>query len=147
MSCQFRWRAIRPASQLLVCALVALGCGGPKRKPVFTTEGKVLLADGTPAINVTVFLHPPSSDPDPVRPLGVTDERGMFKLTSYDANDGAPAGEYVVTLIYEPLDSPLFRKKVKKVEIPAAYTKPDASPLRAKVEARAGNVLDAIKLP
>lgn len=147
MTCQLRWRARWPASKLLVCVLVAIGCGGPKRKPVFTTEGKVLLADGTPAINVTVFLHPPSSEPEPVRPLGVTDENGAFKLTTYDANDGAPAGEYVITLMYEPLDSPLFRKKVKKVLIPATYTKPDATPLRAKVEARPDNVLDTIKLP
>jgi hypothetical protein len=141
------WRAVRPACLLVACALLALGCGGPKRKPVFTTEGKILQANGSPAVNVTVFLHPPASDPDPLRPLGVTDESGTFKLTTYDANDGAPAGEYVVTLMYEPLDSPLFRKKVKKPDIPAAYTKPDTSPLRAKVEARPGNVLEPIKLP
>lgn len=147
MPTQLPWRAIRPAGLFIVCALISAGCGGPKRKPVFTTEGKVLLANGSPAVNVTVFLHPPSSEQDPVRPLGVTDENGVFKLTTYDANDGAPAGEYVVTLMYEPLDSPLFRKKVKKVEIPPDFIKPETSPIRAKVEARPGNVLDPIKLP
>jgi len=124
-----------------------MGCGGPKRKPVFTTEGKVLLANGSPAVNVTVFLHPSSSEPDPVRPLGVTDENGVFRLTTYDANDGAPAGDYVVTLMYEPLDSPLLRKKAKKVEIPPSYIKAESSPVHVKVEARPGNVLDPIKLP
>jgi hypothetical protein len=147
MPLRLLWRAARPAGLFIACALLVTGCGGPKRKPVFTTEGKVLLSNGSPAVNVTVFLHPPATDPDPLRPIGVTDETGTFKLTSYDANDGAPAGEYVVTLMYEPLDSPLFRKKVKKPEIPVAYTKTDSSPLRAKVEARPGNVLEPIKLP
>ena len=147
MSSPQLWRAIRPAGLLVACALVSFGCGGPKRKPVFATEGKVLLANGSPAVNVTVFLHPPSSEPDPVRPLGVTDETGSFRLTTYEANDGAPAGDYVITLMYEPLDSPLLRKKAKKVDIPDAYTKPEASPLRAKVEAHPGNVLQTIKLP
>jgi hypothetical protein len=131
---------------LAVAVALTLGCGGPKRKPAYTTEGKVLI-DGEPAANVTVFLHPPASDPAPVRPLGVTDANGVFKLTSYNAYDGAPEGEYVVTLMYEPLDSPFLRKKGKKPNIPDKYTKAGDSPLRARVEPHPGNVLEPIKLP
>jgi hypothetical protein len=135
------------AGLLLAPALLgAAGCGGPKRKPVFTTKGTVLL-DGKPVANVTVFLHPPAGEPDPVRPLGMTDAEGVFKLTTYEAHDGAPAGDYVVTLMYEPLDSPLVRRKGKKPEIPAKYTTPETSPLRATVQPRPDNVLDPINLP
>ena len=77
----------------------------------------------------------------------MTDTTGAFKLTTYDANDGAPAGEYVVTVVYEPSDSPLMRPKGKKPEVPATYAKPESSPLRAKVEAHPGNVLEPFKIP
>ncbi|MBY0458149.1 MAG: carboxypeptidase-like regulatory domain-containing protein [Gemmataceae bacterium] len=128
---------------ILLVALTALcGCGdGSNRKPLFPTEGKLLIK-GQPAGGVTVFLH--STDPnetEPTRPFATTNPDGTFTVTTVTANDGAPAGEYVVTLLYEPLDSPLTRAKGKPPSIDKKYANPKTSPLRAVIEAKAQNTL------
>jgi len=41
---------------LLFLALAPAGCGGPKVKPVYPTEGKLLI-NGQPVGNVTVIFH------------------------------------------------------------------------------------------
>jgi hypothetical protein len=132
---------------LLAGLAVLAGCGGKGRTPVYPAEGQLLIG-GKPAVNVFVMLTPVDGGPDSLRPSATTDLEGKFKLTTYDAYDGAPAGEYVVTLLYDPVDSPLSRPKGKPPQIPADYTKVESSPLRAKVEATpAGTVLQPFKLP
>lgn len=88
---------------LAALALVALGlasCGkADGRKPTFPVTGRVLLADGRPAEHATVVLHPVGdTGPDVAKPRGKVAADGSFTLTTYDANDGAPAGEYRVTV-------------------------------------------------
>ena len=132
---------------LFVLALSALSCSGPKRKQTYPAEG-TLLINGHPAGGVTVFLY--STDPsetEPTRPFATTNPDGTFVLTTSAANDGAPAGEYIVTLLYEPLDSPLARAKGKPPTFDKKYGDPKTSPLRATIEAKPGNVLQPIKLP
>ena len=69
--------------------------GRQPRKPTFAVSGKVL--DGTkPLANVAVVFHPVGDDGP--KPRGKTDADGAFSLTTYDTADGAPAGEYRVTL-------------------------------------------------
>lgn len=142
----------RPARRACLLALAALSlaapsCGdGPKRKPTFPTEGKLLL-NGKAYGGITVFFY--STDPsetEPTRPFGVTNADGTFALTTSAQNDGAPAGEYAVTLLYEPLDSPLMRaaKGPKPPPIDKKFADPKTTPLRAKVEARDKNVLDPL---
>lgn len=128
---------------LVGLALSVAGCeSGPKRKPTFPVEGK-LLVNGKPAGGVTVFFY--STDPnetEPTRPFATTKPDGTFVLTTSADGDGAPAGEYTVTLLYEPLDSPLSRAKGKPPTFDKKYAIPATSPLRAKVEAKSKNVLD-----
>ena len=88
---------------LVAAALLALGvtsCDQSNgREPTFPVTGKVLLPDGRPAAHATVVLHPVGGpDPAPVRPRGKVEADGTFKLTTYDGHDGAPAGEYRVTV-------------------------------------------------
>ncbi len=69
------------------------------RKPTFPVTGKVLLSNGKPAENASIVFHPiGESGPDIVRPRGKVGPDGSFKSTTYDTDDGAPAGEYQVTL-------------------------------------------------
>jgi hypothetical protein len=128
-------------------ALVAASCGGPKRKPTYPTEGTLLIG-GKPAGGVTVFLY--STDPaetEPTRPYATTNPDGTFSLTTSAANDGAPEGEYVVTVIYEPLDSPLARaKRAKPPPFDKKYSDPKSSPLRVRVEKKPKNVLEPLDL-
>lgn len=81
--------------------LMALGCGTKEqRKPVFPVRGSVLVA-GKPAVNALVIFHP-LTDPDPkaMKPNGEVDADGKFTLNTYTAGDGAPAGEYAVTVLW-----------------------------------------------
>ena len=85
---------------LAVLALVALcpACSS-NRKPVNKVRGQVLV-DGRPAAQAQVLLHPTGSAADELRPAGKTDEQGYFTLTSYVNGDGAPEGDYAVTVTW-----------------------------------------------
>jgi hypothetical protein len=78
--------------------MAAASCGGkyPKAYPV---SGKVLV-NGQPAKDCQVTLVRTGGPdlPMPVTPNGVTDEKGEFRLTTYAVDDGAPEGDYVVTI-------------------------------------------------
>ncbi len=87
----------------LVLATFALGLAtcspGEARKPTFPVSGKVVLPDGQPAENAQVVFHPASgADAGVPKPHGKVGADGTYKLTTYDTNDGAPAGEYRVTV-------------------------------------------------
>lgn len=69
------------------------------RKPTFPVSGRVLLPDGKPAEHALVVLHPVGDAGEGVgKPHGKVGADGTFKLTTYAADDGAPAGEYRVTV-------------------------------------------------
>jgi hypothetical protein len=116
--------------------LLAVGlssCGlTDTRKPTFAVTGKVV-DHGKPVPHATVVFHPADdAGPDAVKPRGTTTADGTFTLTTYDGNDGAPAGEYRVTveqwLAGRPDEGPSSR-------LPAKYAKPESSGLTATVGA------------
>jgi len=91
----------RLTALLSVLALVAVtGCSKPKaeRLQVFPVSGK-FTASGKATPGALVVLHPQDAAvPDTVRPSGVVESDGSFKLTTYDQFDGAPPGNYNVTV-------------------------------------------------
>src|SRR5207249_8533874 len=92
---------MRMTFTLLFSALVALsvvGCGSDGRKPVYPAKGQVLVT-GKPAQYAQVALHPLNpADKDAPHPTANVGPDGTFVLTTYQAQDGAPAGEYAVTV-------------------------------------------------
>ncbi|MDY3553327.1 DUF4198 domain-containing protein [Gemmata sp. JC717] len=136
----------RPAI-IAVAALLIASCGGPSRKPTYPTQGKLLI-NGQPAAGVTVFLHSlDATETEPTRPFATTKPDGTFSLTTTAADDGAPAGEYVVTLLYEPLESPLMRaNKGKPPTFDKKYSDPKASPLRVTIQAKPSNELPPLEV-
>lgn len=82
-------------------ALVVSGCGKQEsRVPVYPVSGKVLVG-GKPVSGVLVVLHATDgSQPAPAKPNAKTGADGTFRLSSYDPQDGAPAGEYAITLFW-----------------------------------------------
>ena len=80
-------------------ALLPTACRDDKgHKPTFAVAGKVTL-DGKPAEHATVVFHPVGvSGPEAVKPRGTVKTDGTFALTTYDGDDGAPAGAYLVTV-------------------------------------------------
>jgi len=84
-------------------ALLGLAsCGSPAAQtaiPVHPTAGRLLTAAGKPAAGATVSFHPVGrAEALPFTPFGDVDADGNFRLTSYQSGDGAPAGDYDVTV-------------------------------------------------
>ncbi len=89
--------ALRVAVALVLVGLAA--CGGRTVPKVYPVKGKVLV-NGQPAKECQITFHrtTPGDPSFPATPGGLTDENGVFQITSYQANDGAAEGEYVVTI-------------------------------------------------
>ncbi len=93
-------RAIRtPALTFLLSAFFVCGCGG--KYDTYPVSGKVTLSDGTPVdgVQVTFECREPA-----LTAVAVTDEQGNYSLGTVGAADGAPAGEYRVTVVELPND-------------------------------------------
>src|SRR5262245_29784439 len=87
-----------------VFLIAAAGCGQSEtgRQRVFPATGKISFKGQAPA-GASVVLFPKSgaaktAEADFVCPRGRVQSDGTFALTSYKADDGAPAGEYAVTV-------------------------------------------------
>lgn len=93
---------IRFISLLLSFSLSLLlslpGCGGnsgPTRHPV---QGKVLY-ENQPLAEAMVVFHPLFAPEDKLpQPIAHTDAEGRFVLTTLKSGDGAPEGEYAITV-------------------------------------------------
>ena len=99
-----RFYKIRCQASLVVLMLVMLGCSDvdPNLKPVFPVQGAVYFK-GSPAEGAMVTFHPlplESGQLVAVRSRGTVSENGQFKLTTYNTDDGAPEGDYAVTIYW-----------------------------------------------
>jgi hypothetical protein len=124
---------------LLVLALMALvfftGCDKPKEQvPVVPVSGK-LTVNGKPAAGALVVLHPASGGlPTDVRPNAYAGKDGSFQLNTYAKGDGAPVGDYVVTVEWRQLE----KKQGQEPQLgpnlaPKEYAKFNTSKLKASV--------------
>ena len=144
----------RPASSLrrllpfvAVLALVALclACSSG-RKPVYKVHGQVLV-DGKPAAQAQVLLHPTESGTDELRPAGQTDDQGNFQLTSFVNGDGAPEGDYAVTVTWFRIrrDGSQAGDVVRYNALPQRYAVVQTSQLRVTVN-KGDNELTPLQL-
>ncbi|MDG3006703.1 hypothetical protein [Paludisphaera mucosa] len=91
-------RRLRPA---LLATAVFAGCGEPQDgPPIHPVSGRVLV-DGAPAVGAEVVFHstqtlgtvtPP--------PTAIVEPDGAFRPSTRTAGDGAPAGEYRLTVVW-----------------------------------------------
>ena len=78
-----------------ILASSLFGCSGASdAKPVYEVSGKVTFGGG-PVAKATVMFSP--LDKQPVA-TGITDNAGVYRLTTYDSFDGAAAGKYEVLI-------------------------------------------------
>jgi hypothetical protein len=126
-------RPAAAATGLIALALVLSGCTKSDRKPVFPAGGTLTIA-GKPAVGVFVVYIPVKAEDDtPPRATALTQADGSYKLTTYETGDGAPAGDFKITLLYERLSSPFLKKSEPAPKIDTKYLKPNSTPLRAAV--------------
>ncbi len=125
-------RSALPALALI--SLIFVGCGGGEyRTSTHTVRGK--LTDGLkPVAHAQVVFHPVGGSAETPKPRGKTDANGEFTLTTYDGNDGAPAGQYKVS-VTQLLADPKNPDAGPTNRLPAKYENPDQSGLTATVNA------------
>jgi hypothetical protein len=120
--------------------LTAGGCGGaklPARQPVVPVRGEVLF-EGKPAIGAVVsFIAANGASSAGWRANGRVGEDGAFALTTYVTNDGAPPGEYVVT-VYWAAASRQMNDEDEETDLPpdrlnGRFATRERSVLRARV--------------
>ena len=84
----------------LVTGMLLAGCGqaGPPRVATHPTKGSITY-QGQPVSGAFVALHPKNrQQPEAPTATAVVQPDGTFAVTTYDAGDGVPEGEYVVTV-------------------------------------------------
>jgi hypothetical protein len=107
--CEMRCTRRALAAVAVSAALAIAGCGDGRNFPkTFPVKGTVLI-NGQPASDVQVVLNRTSADrlSAPATPQAMTDSKGEFLITSYYAEDGAPEGEYVVTIEWRERSGPM----------------------------------------
>ncbi len=132
-------------------ALIAAGCGqvnsaqGPK---AFPASGKVIYKN-KPLSNVVVTFYNAEGEE---RASATTNPIGEFTLTTYEPGDGAPAGEYTVSITTMEMEGEDAGEggdeaaPAQRPRFPSKYTSTDTSDLRATVaEGEANNFTFELK--
>lgn len=131
----------------LACLVALLGCGEakPDRVAVHPAAGTITFK-GQPAHGAFVTLHPKSGPVENVpTPRANVDKDGSFKVSTFDSSDGAPEGEYVITVRWYKLIKNGSDVVAGPDVIPRKYTNPASSDLTVRVAA-GENTLPPIKL-
>ena len=131
----------------IACVVAITGCGEakPDRIAVHPAAGTITVK-GQPAPGAFVTLHPKSSPGENVpTPRASVDKDGSFKVSTFDGGDGAPEGEYVVTVRWYKLVKTGGDTVAGPNVIPPKYTRPESSDLTVRIAA-GENKLPPIKL-
>lgn len=114
--------------------------------PVFPVQGTVLV-QGEPAPGARVVFHSVDlTEPSTLTPHGRVQPDGSFQLTTYESGDGAPSGEYAVTLFWpEPPKSPVDDPDSGPDRLRGRYADPQKSTLRVQVS-ESDNQLEPFRL-
>src|SRR5262249_14892195 len=123
---------------LLAVVLMAADDPQPKQPACHPATGQVFY-EGKPVAGAVVVFHPQGDKADPkIRHAAETDKEGKFSLTTFKKGDGAPAGDYKVTVVlYEPKlkEGEVPGDRPVKSLLPLKYGDPALTPLRATVKA------------
>jgi hypothetical protein len=118
----------------LSAALLCAACNKSARPRPFPVHGQVLF-QGKPTPNAVVVFHPlDNAAAKQERPVGRVNEDGSFRLTTYGENDGAPEGDYAVTVEWRrAARAPNGEFEPGPNVLPVRYSKPATSTLRVRV--------------
>jgi len=136
---------------LLLCFLC--GCSEVEdtiARPVYQVTGTALF-NGKPIQDGVIRLHPveePEDGKQVTIPRGVVNENGEYTITTYHTNDGAPSGEYRISVSWVgPLDGIDEDEEDRLPElIPAKYRRPETSKLVFFVSDVIDNVIPPIEI-
>ena len=128
---------------ILLAIAASTSCGRSDRIAVHPVEGSVRFG-GEPAVGALVVFHPldASEDFQRLRPAGTVDADGRYVLSTYEPQDGAPPGQYRVTVVWA---GPGTGERPGPDRFGGKYANPNASPLTAAVR-EGGNHLEPFDL-
>jgi hypothetical protein len=134
----------RLAALALVPALAALcGCA-EKWAEVFPVSG-TLKYDGQIPVGARLVLNPVNpTSPDAAVPTGGVKADGSFVISSYTTGDGAPPGEYIVTIQWNKFDEKLGGAGPNV--LPEIYSSPKTSPIKVTVNGGGPTTLEPINI-
>jgi hypothetical protein len=119
------------------------GCG-EKWAECFPVSG-VLKYNGHAPHGAQLVFHAVSpSGPNAVSPMASVEPDGSFVVTSYQSGDGAPPGDYAVTVQWFQIDK---EGNVGPNVLPPEYANPKSSPVRVTVNAGGPTTLEPIAIP
>ena len=115
-------------------AVVVFGCGRPQTDTVhvYPTQG-VITYRGRAIPGAFVTLHPKSRIPGAPNPRATVMPDGTFALSTYNAADGAPAGDYVLTVQWYRLVNRNGELSPGPNVLPRQYETPQTSRLEVTV--------------
>lgn len=106
---------MRQTNLIILFLILPIGCGPDHgRLEPQPVSGKVII-NGIPAAGCTVAFVPVDTElKGKVMPGGKTLEDGSFSLTTHETGDGAPVGQYGVTLNWEATTWPTMQKEMQQ---------------------------------
>ncbi len=138
---------IRGPLQLLVLSGVLILCEGCNNKnswqaDVYPTTGTVTINGQVPEHAIVMLHYQGENHFDKRLSIcwGMVDSQGQFDITTYELKDGAPVGEYALTLMW-----PSDRQKKSDDRLRGLYSNPE-SPVTMVTVTKGKNVLAPIKL-
>lgn len=122
----------------VVILLATVGCGSKEpfqdRVPVFPVEGKITFK-GEAMPGAFVAFHPKSKNQDVPVPRASVKPDGSLVVSTYDGGDGAPEGEYVLTVEWYKLVKNGGDVVAGPNVVPKKFAKPKTSGLVVNVAA------------
>ena len=113
------------------------GCSGGKEpwEATYPVSG-VVTYKGSPVANADISFFPEdASFPDTVRPKAKSGTDGTFVISTYAGGDGAPAGNYKVTIVRHEVTVSKDTIVAKPNDLPGKYSKRDTTDLEVQVVA------------
>ena len=129
----------------LAAGLILAGCSREGGPPVYSTSGKVLV-DGKPAGRAEVsFFFQGQAPAGMVPPVAVTEADGTFRPSTRASHDGAPAGEYALTVVWKKYRTVQGEDVAGDDQLGGRYADPARSGLKATIH-EGDNALPPLEL-
>ncbi len=130
----------------LLTPLAIVGCGesAPSHVATYPVEAPITFR-GKPTPGACISFHPVTPTEEVPAPRGVVTRDGQLQVSTFNGGDGAPEGEYVLTVQWNRLVRRGDEVVAGPNVIPRKYTSPQTSNLRVRIAA-GDNKLDPIRL-
>jgi hypothetical protein len=122
---------------LVTLAAVTLGCGssGPPRKQTFVVKGKLVVDGQAPGSPIQIVCHPTAGMDTNMPTFSQTESLpdGTFEISTYQAGDGVPVGDYVLTMSWQEMNL-ISRSYTGPDKLHKKYVDPAASEFKFTVK-------------